>query len=214
MTATEIAAKLAERAQDVASLLLPGGKRSGNVWTVGSLAGEAGNSLSVVLTGQRAGVWKDFAGDPDDKGDLIGLWQAVKGITLREACAHALEFLGIADDSPVLYRPAPKPARTFVRPSTAGLEPLQSAGPVFDYLTKTRGLSLPILDRYGVQQFGATGSDLAIVFPTRNPAGETVCLKYLSLAREPSGKKRMRISKTVNAGFSAGKVSTPRRGQS
>lgn len=188
MTTTEIAKLLAGRAEEVARLFFPNGKRSGNAWLVGSLSGEAGNSLSVLLSGEKAGVWKDFAGDPDDTGDMIGLWCRVKGVDVREARKQAVAFLGIEEKAPALMRP-PTPAKVFKRPALAGIEPLQSGGEAGTYLIGERKLELAMLDRYGVKQFASPQHGPAIVFPITNPAGVTVCLKYLAVKRAPDGKK-------------------------
>lgn len=95
MTATEIANLLANRAEDTAAHLLPGGHRRGREWLAGSTAGEAGESLKVVLEGPRSGMWCDFAGADTDKGDLIGLWQKARNVTLSEACQQALDWLDV-----------------------------------------------------------------------------------------------------------------------
>jgi twinkle protein len=54
--AAEINRALANRIVRLASELLPGGRRIGNEWRAGSLAGGAGMSLGVHLAGRKAGV--------------------------------------------------------------------------------------------------------------------------------------------------------------
>lgn len=95
MTATEIARRLADRAEDVAAHLLQGGGRHGREWLAGSVQGEAGSSLHVILEGERAGVWRDFAGADDDRGDLIGLWQRARNVSLSQACREAMDWLNV-----------------------------------------------------------------------------------------------------------------------
>lgn len=85
---TDIKRELAKRAQSVCEMLLPNGKREGNEWRVGSLAGEAGKSLGVHLSGAKAGVWMDF-GDDGEWGDLIDLRSRTKGIKLADAIEQA-----------------------------------------------------------------------------------------------------------------------------
>ena len=94
MTATELAHGLSQRSEEVCRRLLPGGSRKGKEWEVGSLKGEAGGSMKVCLEGEKAGVWCDFA--TGEKGDLIGLWQAARGLSLQDACKEAEELLGVA----------------------------------------------------------------------------------------------------------------------
>src|SRR5690606_40595462 len=87
MRATELAHRLAADVEGVVRLLLPNGRREGHEWRVGSVHGESGRSLGVHMTGQKAGVWLD--GATGESGDLIGLWMAVKGLSLRDACKEA-----------------------------------------------------------------------------------------------------------------------------
>jgi twinkle protein len=98
MRAVDIAALLAAKVEVVVSHLLPNGRRMGHEWRVGSPEGEAGKSMGVHLSGEKAGVWLD--GESGRAGDLIGLWMAVKHVDLRVACSEAMEFLGIREDRP------------------------------------------------------------------------------------------------------------------
>lgn len=76
-----LAARLLASADTVVPAWLPNGKRRGAEWVVGSLQGEAGDSLSINL---RTGVWCDFAADA--KGaDLINLYAAIRGISQGDA---------------------------------------------------------------------------------------------------------------------------------
>ena len=98
MNAHEIAELLAKDAANVASYLLHGGKKQGAEWKAGSKNGEPGNSLSVRLTGSKAGVWRDFA--TDEGGDLLDLFVAVKGYSISEALTDAKRFLNVVDQMP------------------------------------------------------------------------------------------------------------------
>ena len=80
ITINEISARLAKDATSIAEYLLPNGKRKNGEWAVGSVDGEAGGSMSVRLTGAKAGVWKDFA--TGECGDMIDLWAATRGCLL------------------------------------------------------------------------------------------------------------------------------------
>ena len=73
--------------------LFPDGKRIGDTYRVGNIAGEPGSSLSVVLTGPKAGAWCDFA--TNDRGDLFTLWMASKGLPFHEALMDAANWLRI-----------------------------------------------------------------------------------------------------------------------
>jgi len=108
MTATELTPLLAARAEDVCRHLLPNGRVDHGNWVTGSVSDDQGKSLHVQLTGDRAGVWLDFA--TGDKGDLIGLWKSVTGLSLKDSCQAAQQFLGIAPEPEL--RPEPTKAWT------------------------------------------------------------------------------------------------------
>ena len=80
---TQVKRMLADRAQSVAEMLLPNGRKDGPEWRVGSVNGEKGQSLGVHLHGDKAGIWSDFS--TGDTGDLLDLWQAVKDGDLKRA---------------------------------------------------------------------------------------------------------------------------------
>ena len=90
---------------------LPAGKRIGAEYRVGSLAGEAGQSLSINV---RTGRWADFQSG-ERGGDLIGLYAAIHELTMAEAYREL-------DDTPAAparpQRPA-KPQRQVIVPVPA-----------------------------------------------------------------------------------------------
>ena len=111
---------LAQRAPDLVRQILPNGRRDGQEWRCGSLAGEAGQSFAVRLTGARAGVWSDFAsGEAGDALDLVAavLFHGDK----REAMDWARRWMGLSDGAPVEApsRPAPAPSRSTIDAETA-----------------------------------------------------------------------------------------------
>lgn len=93
----ELKRALAGRAQSVAEHLLPHGRRQGAEWRAGSVDGEAGKSLGVHLTGDKAEVWADFAGDGagNGGGDLLDLWMAARKVDLPAALDEARRWLGL-----------------------------------------------------------------------------------------------------------------------
>jgi len=95
MNAAEVSKRLSADASGVAQYLLPRGKKAGHEWKVGSVSGEPGNSLSIRLTGEKAGVWRDFSADIG--GDLLDLFMAVHGYSFTEALADAKRFLNVVD---------------------------------------------------------------------------------------------------------------------
>jgi twinkle protein len=165
MDITDIKRRLADNAESVSAHLLPNGRRDGSEWKCGSVNGEAGKSLGVVLKGPKAGTWCDFS-SPDDSGDLLDLWCAVKRITLTEALAEAKSWLGVSE--PELHRPKP---RQYTRPpKPAGIKAPE--GRVRDYLTEERNIPAEVIKRYRVAEAGGE-----IVFPFLLPDGELAMAK-------------------------------------
>ncbi len=94
----------------LAQHLLPGGRRHGNYWTCGSVAGEAGQSLYIHLNGPKRGRWADSAtGEFGDALDLIAAChhRGDRAAALKDAAA----WLGLSSghDAPVRRPPPPPP---------------------------------------------------------------------------------------------------------
>ena len=72
MSARELAAALAARAEEVCRKYLPGGRREGRYWKAGNVRGDPGRSLFVGLApSPRPGRWTDAA--TGEGGDLLAL---------------------------------------------------------------------------------------------------------------------------------------------
>lgn len=101
MDAAAIAGELAGCVDSLCLELLPNGHLEGGEWRVGSIAGEAGKSMSVRLTGPRAGVWCDFGGPDSHRGDALDLVAQVlfRG-DKRQALAWSRAWLGIDQVDP------------------------------------------------------------------------------------------------------------------
>jgi hypothetical protein len=82
------------RLPEVLERLLPGGRRHAGEWQVGSLRGEAGQSLRVRLHGERSGMWCDFA-TGEKGGDVISLAAAVAGLSQSQAARRLAVMLGV-----------------------------------------------------------------------------------------------------------------------
>lgn len=111
MKATEISDRLAARAEAVCEHLLPRGRKEGGDWLVGSPSGEPGSSMTVHLSGKKQGIWCDWAGAPSDRGDMIGLWKRVKGVSLEDACKQALDWLNVPAHERNSNARTPRPKR-------------------------------------------------------------------------------------------------------
>jgi twinkle protein len=177
MNAAEISQRLAAEAASVAAYLLPGGKKAGPEWKAGSVDGEAGGSLSVRLTGVKAGVWKDFASG--ESGDLLDLFAAVRGCSISEALAEAKQYLGVRDTMPE------RQAKAYTVPA----KPKMAApNKVLDWLAG-RGLSNATIDEFKVREVQRSGTAWAL-FPYLRD-GVYVNGKY----RNPDDKKGMQQEK-------------------
>lgn len=177
MNAREVSERMAHEAAAIAAYLLPGGKKAAGEWKAGSVGGEPGQSLSVRLTGAKAGVWKDFA--TGESGDLLDLWAAVRGLSVGEALADAKSYLGIRDTMPE------KPARAYVAPAKP-----KTALPTktLDWLAG-RGLTTATVEAFKVREVSRQGHPWAL-FPYLRD-GAYVNGKY----RNPEDKKGMQQEK-------------------
>ena len=107
--AGEIARILTQRAEALCLELLPAGKRHGQEWVHASPRGQQLAQPQRPLSGSRAGVWADFAGD--QRGDALDLVAAVRfGGDKGQALRWARGWLGLAPSAPSGGRPAAAPA--------------------------------------------------------------------------------------------------------
>lgn len=130
MNANELSQRLAKEASSIAEFLLPAGKRKSGEWAVGSVNGEPGASLSVRLTGAKAGVWKDFSSG--EGGDLLDLWAAVHQCSIAKAMTDAKQYIGVRDTMPE------REQKTFKRPAKPQCQAIKAGA--LDWL-KSRGLT-------------------------------------------------------------------------
>ena len=81
VTTEEVKTRMLFNIRGVLSYLLPGGVYRAGKFVAGDVRGNRGDSLSVELTGPKAGMWHDFA--TGEGGDIIALWAAVSGHDTR-----------------------------------------------------------------------------------------------------------------------------------
>ena len=91
MTPRELAQRMSEEPERIARYFFPNGKREGQEWRVGSLEGEVGKSLGICLSGNKSGVWSDFA--TGESGDLLDLWMRIQSCSLSHAMKEAKDFM-------------------------------------------------------------------------------------------------------------------------
>ena len=179
-TAKEVSDRLASQIERVCQYLLPNGKQVQSEWCVGSPAGEAGDSMKVHTSGDKAGVWADFAGDLS--GDALDLWAACRNVSLPEAMAEAKRWLGISEPVP--------PRKKYDKPKLTGVTRLDLNGKVAAYLREERQLSPETLAKFKVSEDGA---QKGYYMPSFHPNGELARFKWVALRRE-NGKKVMNSS--------------------
>ncbi|WP_354189820.1 bifunctional DNA primase/helicase [Bartonella silvatica] len=162
-TIFEIKQKLFLQAETIAAMLLPRGQKRGNNWIVGNTHGEAGQSLSVCLSGSKAGLWYDFA--EGRGGDLLDLWCEVKNISLSQALEEARSILNLTRPKPFMA-----PHRSYQRPTLPTERTPQNL--VKTYLNKERAIPFEILKRYRIGENGDK-----IIFPFYKPDGTLALVK-------------------------------------
>ena len=102
--ASEIAEKLAARAEAVCRTYLPKGRKEGNYWRIGDATGVPGQSTHVRLRGPTAGKgaagrWVDEA--TGEFGDLLDIIRLSQGLTEFPAVlTEAARFLNLPDPAP------------------------------------------------------------------------------------------------------------------
>jgi twinkle protein len=175
MNARELSALMADSAATIAEHLLPQGKKVAKEWKVGSVAGEAGQSLSVCLSGNKRGVWKDFSSG--ESGDLLDLWGQCRALSVPEAMREAKQFLGVRDEMPV--REAP----TYKRPAKVTR---QAPKNVLGEWLSSRGLTAATVEAFRIGEVERSGSVYAL-FPYIRE-GELINVKYRNIV----DKKDMR----------------------
>lgn len=177
VTPRELNQRLVADIESVVPMLLPSGKLSSGEWRVGSIAGEAGQSLGVRMTGTKAGVWSDFAAGGG--GDLLDLWREVKCLTMAETLREVREYLGIREPR------FEAPRKSYQRP-----EPPKAAtdedSPAWRWLVDERKITPETLHRFGIRTRGRT-----VLLPFERD-GELVMLKQLGIDPDENGRKRTR----------------------
>jgi twinkle protein len=194
MDVNELKSYLSSRAEWFAEYLFPQGKQDGSEWIVGSLGGEAGQSCKIKVTGDKAGIWKDFSsGEGGD--NLLELYIQKNNVSFIEAFNEVHKLLNITVDSSrstsgIKSFAKAKPKKEYKKPETSGLIGLKPDNPIFDYLTKERLILPEIIAEYKV---ASTSDSSDIVFPYIDSNQELHWLKFLGLNRK-EGKKRVRTS--------------------
>jgi twinkle protein len=177
MLAKDLSVMLAQKAPEIAQMLLPNGRKVNNEWCAGSLDGDGGKSLKVHLNGSKAGVWSDFA--TGEGGDLLDLWAIRHSITLPEAMKQVAHFFNVSTPKPEYGAGKKK----FTRPNPSGALKLSLQSPVHEYLTLKRGLTAETITTFNIPQ-----SDDEIIFNYYRD-NTLIFVKTLKLERKNDAKQ-------------------------
>lgn len=135
----ELRAELIARLESVLITLFPAGKKRRGKFLIGDVLGSPGDSLEVVLDGEKAGLWTDRA--TGDGGDIYALIAAYLGI---DALSDFPRVLDAAADLLGRSRSAP------VRKASKKDVPVDELGPAtakWDYLD-AHGHLIAVVYRY------------------------------------------------------------------
>ncbi len=97
----EVLARILPQLEGVLGYLYPQGHADpkGNNFFIGDIRGSAGESLNIVLRGERAGLWHDFA--TGEGGDLFDLWSAARGFnSFRDTLQDMGDYSGASENTP------------------------------------------------------------------------------------------------------------------
>lgn len=133
-----VRAALIARIDSVLSVLFPAGKKRKGLFLIGDVLGSPGDSLEVVLVGDKIGLWTDRA--TGDGGDLFDLIAAARGID------------PVTDFPRLLYAAADLAGRVPATPSKSSRKeaPVDDLGPAtakWDYLDPA-GKLIAVVYRY------------------------------------------------------------------
>ncbi len=124
-----IRTELLTRLESVLFGLFPAGKKRQGKFLIGDVHGSKGDSLEVVLTGQKAGLWTDRA--TGEGGDVFDLVAAARGLDSHTGFAqvleHARQWLGRAPAAPA-PRKRKQPPIDDLGPATGKWDYLDAAG--------------------------------------------------------------------------------------
>ena len=119
MTVEEIKARLIGNLRGVLPYLFPAGVFRHGKYLIGDVQGNKGESLAVELTGNKAGMWHDFA--TGEGGDIIALWAAATGRNTQS------DFPSLLDD---IRHWLGEPRKETAPPQMEKTAPVDELGPV------------------------------------------------------------------------------------
>ena len=125
----EIRTELIARMESVLTTMFPAGKKRRGKFLIGDILGSPGDSLEVVLEGEKAGLWTDRA--TGDGGDIFALIAAYLGANVHtdfpRVLDEAADLLGRSRSVPVRRAKKEAPVDD-LGPATAKWDYLDAGG--------------------------------------------------------------------------------------
>ncbi|WKB50880.1 phage/plasmid primase, P4 family [Eleftheria terrae] len=125
----EIRAALLSRLESVLAVMFPAAKKRGGKLLIGDVLGSPGDSLEIVLEGEKAGLWTDRANGSG--GDVFSIIAAHYGLDVQRdfqaVLQKACDLLGRAPVQPTAKPPRKQPVDE-LGPATARWDYLDAAG--------------------------------------------------------------------------------------
>jgi len=182
MTLQDLNKRLVDKAEQAINFLFKGeGKFSSGRFSIGSITGEAGDSLFVYL---RTGRFKDAA--TGDHGDLLELFSLKYG-SKQSGIDAAYSFLGINNPTTMQSKkviPWKKPEKDWTQ--------LTENPKVLTYLTEEREIPIQVLNTYKVS--ARNDKEYAFVTFTHDEKPVPCGVNYIGIKRT-NGKKSVSQSK-------------------
>jgi hypothetical protein len=94
MDSKQLKEQLLQRIEELAPYLFPNGKRDGRHWVVADISGAPGKSFKICVTGEKAGLWGDFADSRKHSRSLLDLWMEARNVDFRTALQEARQWTG------------------------------------------------------------------------------------------------------------------------
>jgi putative DNA primase/helicase len=138
---TEIRASLLHQLESVLFTLFPAGKVKRGKFTIGDIVGSPGDSLEIVLTGEKIGLWTDRSSG--EGGDVFSVIAAHHGLDVRGDFARVLEIAAdLVGRSALMPVKSPRKAK-----QEAPTDDLGKATAKWDYLDAA-GKLIAVVYRY------------------------------------------------------------------
>ena len=130
VTRESLRTDLVARLESILAALFPAGKKRKGKFLIGDVLGSPGDSLEVVLDGEKAGLWTDRAtGDGGDIFDLIAAHLGADAHTdFPRVMQHAADLLGQTSSTPTRKTKKKEAPVDDLGPATAKWDYLDAAG--------------------------------------------------------------------------------------